>query len=270
MKNDRVERGVAPIIEFLTVAALTSLLCALSISRFPIADRTLVYFVLQGVESASPALAAIVVTLLHGGKRGLKRFLAEKYFTAFRGVLCLVAFLAPMALLAISKALSMAFAPSVVFIQQPSMGKAVIIIWALIAEELGWRGFLQERVERLAGALFTPLIIGVVWGAWHFHYFMTGAMNEPFWALLLGCVFESYAYFVITKLAKGNIVPASIWHFSGNLFIIMFALNPDANGGNPLPYITASFVYGLCVIGFVIYMVNAKKSASKGQSVDKA
>jgi membrane protease YdiL (CAAX protease family) len=264
MKNEALERGFAPIIGFLTVAALTSLLCASSISRLPIAAGMPVYFVLQGVESASPALAAIVVMLLHGGKRGLKRFLAEKYFTTFRGALCLVAFLAPMILLAIAKALSMAFTPSVVIIQQPSVGKAVIIAWALIAEELGWRGFLQERVERLAGAPLTPLIIGVVWGLWHFHYFMTGAMNVPFWALLLVCVFESYGYFVITKHAQGNIIPASVWHFSGNLFINLFALNPDANGGNPLPYITATFVYGLCVIGFVMYIVKAKKNAGHG------
>jgi len=42
---------------------------------------------------------------------------------------------------------------------------------------------------------------------------------SPFVLLILGCVFESYGYFVITKLAKGNIIPASIWHFSGNLFV---------------------------------------------------
>jgi len=78
-------------------------------------------------------------------------------------------------------------------------------------------------------------------------------MDVPFTLLILGCIFESYGYFVITKLSKGNILPASIWHFSGNLFMNIFSLNINDGDGKYLTYMITTFSYGFCVIGFFIY-----------------
>lgn len=59
-------------------------------------------------------------------------------------------------------------------------------------EELGWTGFAVPRLKSRHGILYTGLVVGVVWGAWHF---------PPFWkrdtftavlplALLLGQLFS--------------------------------------------------------------------------------
>ena len=75
----------------------------------------------------------------------------------------------------------------------------------------------------------------------------------------MGCIFESYGYFIITKLVKGNILPASIWHFSGNLFLNIFSLNINDGDGKYLTYMITTFSYGFCVIGFFIYYYWYKK-----------
>jgi hypothetical protein len=104
----------------------------------------------------------------------------------------------------------------------------------------------------IIGMFFTPLIVGVIWGLWHYHYFLSGVMNVPFTLLILGCIFDSYGYYVIKKMVRGNILPASIWHFSGNLFLNIFSLNIN-DDGKYLTYMITTFSYVFCVIGFFIY-----------------
>ena len=48
------------------------------------------------------------------------------------------------------------------FIYSLSLKKIIIVIWALVAEELGWRGYLQEKIEAHVGDVLTPLIVGII------------------------------------------------------------------------------------------------------------
>ena len=40
--------------------------------------------------------------------------------------------------------------------------KIIIVMWALVAEELGWRGYSQEKIEAHVGDALTPLIVGII------------------------------------------------------------------------------------------------------------
>lgn len=236
------------ILKFILIAFTIPLLCAGALVYSPILQKGIWKQIVFGIQSMAPSLAAIFIVFYISSLKGLKKFLKEKYLLNINLKLCLLAFITPMMILVIAKSIEVFLFGGSFDLVFPSFEKAVIILWALFAEELGWRGFLQDRIEVKIGVLLTPLFVGAIWGVWHFHYFITGAMSVPFVLLLLGCIFESYGYFMITKLAKGNILPASIWHFSGNLFINLFLLNK-----NHLSYLIMTLSFGLCLVAFLIY-----------------
>jgi membrane protease YdiL (CAAX protease family) len=46
-----------------------------------------------------------------------------------------------------------------------------------LCEELGWTGFVIPRLRRRYGVLTTGLIVGLLWGAWHFPLFSGGDLS---------------------------------------------------------------------------------------------
>jgi len=83
-------------------------------------------------------------------------------------------------------------------------------------------------------------------------------MSAPIPLFALGCIAESYGYYWVTTKVKGNIIPASVWHFTSNLFISLFAIDPVYNDGNVLPYLL--FV-GFTLLMAVIIIVIQKNAA---------
>ena len=132
--------------------------------------------------------------------------------------------------------------------------RMVIILWALIAEELGWRGYLQDKLEVILSHKhkYVPIFTGIIWALWHYHFILLGSMNVPIVAFTLGCVFESYGYFTITKLSKNNIVPACIWHFTGNMMLNLYRFDPHWHNGNSVFYWIVTVFYAINILLFVL------------------
>jgi uncharacterized protein len=63
-------------------------------------------------------------------------------------------------------------------------GKAALLLGSIVAglfvalfEELGWTGFAIPRMRLRYDVLGTGLIVGLLWGAWHFLVFFVGVSN---------------------------------------------------------------------------------------------
>lgn len=237
---------------FIICTFIIPLICILLIAYVPVFQKGILQFVLFAIQGASPTIAAISIST-RDGFTGLKYFLIEKYRQDFSIKLCLIGFMTPALLLTMAKLITYLTPYNNQFITIPSLKKITIILWALIAEELGWRGYLQEKVEDKWGNNFTPAIVGLIWASWHYHFFFLGTMDIPILAFTYGCVLESYGYYVMTKLSKGNIVPASLWHFSGNLFFNLYLFNPNWNKGSIIPYIIVDSLYTV-YLGIFIYL----------------
>jgi membrane protease YdiL (CAAX protease family) len=249
--KNKIEKWI--IFEFILLSAIIPLI-TIGLKRFTfVSNNKIMDLILFGIQGMAPSLAAVISVFSFYSLNGLKVFLKEKYYVNINYRYCLIAFLVPMGLLLFAKTMTIIYLNKNFELVIPNAKKLLVIFLALIAEELGWRGFLQERIERKTGIFFAPLFVGLIWGLWNYNYFISGIMNVPFTLLILGCVFESYGYFVITKLTKGNILPASIWHFSGNLFLNVFSLNTSDSDGRYLSYLITTFSYIICVIGFLIY-----------------
>ncbi|NIV35134.1 MAG: CPBP family intramembrane metalloprotease, partial [Anaerolineae bacterium] len=105
---------------------------------------------------------------------------------------------APLSMIAVLFALSLTsplFLPGIVTTDD----KATLLLTGIVAglmvgffEELGWTGFAIPRLRLRYGVLTTGLIVGLLWGAWHFLLFwesgsFSGALSL---ALLLGRLFS--------------------------------------------------------------------------------
>lgn len=245
---------------FLITAFLLPLFCVLLILLTPLSQNPAVSLILYGIEDSSPAIGAILaVTILsrnHGEK--LSSFLKSKFIDNLSIPLIILGIAAPVFIYSAAKVISFAIGQEATCFIPPSKNM-FIILWSLISEELGWRGFLQERVEKKVGAALTPFIIGIIWAMWHYHFFISTPTGAPFYLFLIGCIAESCGYYVITKLSKGNVLPASVAHCAGNFLIVFYLLNPDKNGGDISYYLIYSALTLIYIPLFFIYLKISKR-----------
>ena len=247
------------VVRFLAFAFGIPLLCVFGMTYIKICSSGFLYLVLYGIAAASPTIAAIMVNFQKGRWEGIRQFLVKKYIDNFKLKYAVIAFLIPATLLTLVKLITFSEYGSQGFFTPLSMKKWIIIVWSLIAEELGWRGYLQEKIEDRIGAAFTPLVIGVIWLLWHYHFFIAGNSGAPILLFGVSCIAESYGYYLITKWAGGNVIPASVWHFTGNLFFNVYLLNPNWNQGSTVPYAMVTVLYCSYIVLFTIYRRKVKK-----------
>lgn len=229
------------------------LVCSLLMMTGTIFQSGMLNLILYAIEGASPFIAVVLLFYIKGRSAGVKKYFIQKYKLNFSLSICIIAFLIPALVMTIAKVLMNRITGNSYFITLPSSKKMLIILWALIAEELGWRGYLQDVVEERFGMYVTPLIVGIIWTLWHYHFFLTGSMNIALGVFAYGCIAESYGYYVITKMSKGNIIPATLWHFSGNLFSNLYLLTAQCNNGSMIPYVMTNVIFSVIDIGIVIY-----------------
>jgi uncharacterized protein len=122
-----------------------------------------------------PFVGGIVMTALVDGRPGFRELrerlcrwrVGARWYAAavLAGPICYV-----VASLALS-VVSLTFLPAIVTTGDPAGLVARGVIVALIAgifEEVGWTGFAVPMIRRRHGVFTTGLIVGVVWGLWHF------------------------------------------------------------------------------------------------------
>jgi uncharacterized protein len=129
------------------------------------------------VALAGTSVAGILMTALTDGRAGLRELLSRLlrwrvgagwYAVALLPVLVMAATALGLALL------SPEFVPTI-FTAKDKAGILLPVIAVSLLfgvfEEVGWTGFAVPRLRRRYGILSTGLIVGLVWGAWHFLLF---------------------------------------------------------------------------------------------------
>ena len=94
-----------------------------------------------------------------------------------------------------------------------------IMFFGCYGEEIGWRGFMLPYLRKKHSLFLSSLIIGVCWGLWHL-YFKAG-----FCGFIIHMIMVIEISFVISWLCtktNGNIMVATIFHTSFNLFSFIF------------------------------------------------
>ncbi len=245
---------------FTAIAFLLPLLCISVLLNNTGAGNSIWYLIIFGIEAASPSIAAIAAILAFNGRKGLKDFLHTSFTPKMKAFAFLIPVLTSFGIMFAAKALSCLFMGTPFQINHLSTRKLLIITWAFFAEELGWRGFLQKKLTGPIPELLVPLILGIIWAAWHYHFYILGTNNVPTVLFTLGCIADSYVMLFLLKLSRGNVLIAMLYHLGGNLFTNLLSINPGVNGGSAVPYLIYVIITALLGIG--LNVIIKKKSIS--------
>ena len=199
-----------------------------------ITNSSLIQFLLYGIEAASPSIAALIV--LYKSKNS-KAFWVENIKIKKISAAILLPVIIVITTMFLSKLMYFLLIDSTFIISKITVSQFIIIVWAFIAEEIGWRGYLLPLLSKqMKKAFLAPLVVGVIWALWHYHYFLFRGMQVPFILFFIGCIVESYIYKYLLVQTENNLISAMMYHFAWNFGIHFFALNPADNNGSLLPY----------------------------------
>jgi membrane protease YdiL (CAAX protease family) len=120
-------------------------------------------------------------------------------------------------------------------LRQPSTIPLVIFLYFIQAgvEELGWRGYLQEKLGILFGPSRSSLLVGVIHTFWHLPLFWVVGTNQM--KMGFGPDFLIFVAFVVSSAVltawcyygnKNSIMAATLLHTTGNLSFDIFAYAP--------------------------------------------
>ena len=183
---------------------------------------------------AGPALAACIIAGACDGAAGVRQLLGRLVLVTRPRSLFWAYSLSPLAFLAAAIAVMRLRGASLPGVQDfarfsglPELGLPLVFLLVFVVgswgEELGWRGFALERLQRHFGPLGGALVLAALWAGWHLPAFgiiqsyraMTPAMIAG--GFLLGLAAGSIVLARVTSRTYGSVLAAGLWHATYNM-----------------------------------------------------
>lgn len=199
-----------------------------------------------------PTFAAVIVTGFAEGRAGLvdlgSRIVRWRVNWIWYAVIAATAALAAIPLITKS---SLRAADVVLYSGAPSAGVAVVLYVLVVngfGEEIGWRGFLADRLLHKTSRGRTALIVWPIWGLWHLPLFWIvdsfrdfGVGGTVGWVIGIGfgSVFLTWLY----SSADRSIVIVALWHSAYN-----FASATKASSGLAAAIATTAVIVASVII----------------------
>ncbi len=214
---------------------------------------------------AGPSVAGILMTGLVDGRAGLRELLSRllrwRVGTRWYAAALLPGPLLVTGILLALSLFSPEFIPGIITTDDKVGLLLFGIAWGLIGggllEELGWTGFAVPRLRLRYAALTTGLIVGLLWGAWHFLI--------AFWAS--SSFAAGFLVFYVVALPAYRVLLVWVYDRTGSLLVAMLMhaslsastliLQPPATG--------ASLTWNLVLAAALWVVVAAVAVANRGQ-----
>jgi uncharacterized protein len=180
--------------------------------------------VLAILGSAMPStMAILLVARLHG--RAEVRRLLRRLLMGRVGIVYYAAIIALPALMVFAVWVSTLFGAPAPIVVATIPGTLSLLLFSIfpgsaMGEELGWRGFALPRLQARRSALAASLIVGSVWGAYHFPLFLAGTPTRPlalFLPFAISCVIMSIFYTWMYNGTGGSLLIVVLLHAATNL-----------------------------------------------------
>lgn len=198
----------------------------------------------------SPSIIAILITAIFSGRAGLREMfigLAPRFSLRWLAI-ALLLFLLIASLAILIHAL---FGGPPLSGLSPNM--ASLIGGSLLiplGEEFGWRGYALPRLLKKYSAVTASLILGVIWGMWHFPGFLIGVgvvEGLPFVFFILWVVGATMLMTWVFNHTK-SIWSMILMHGIANATFNLLPITPNTAGGPTTFFIFIGLVWLVTVI----------------------
>ena len=92
-------------------------------------------------------------------------------------------------------------------------------------EEIGWRGYIMQLLEKKLGLFFGSLILGIIWSVWHLPMWFlpgSGQVTHHFLGFTLQSIGYSFIFSWIIKASGDRLLSGLIIHGVANLYSNLF------------------------------------------------
>jgi membrane protease YdiL (CAAX protease family) len=177
---------------------------------------------------AGPFISGILMNFLVDGKEGLRNLMSRYFRWRTQGRWYVIAVLTgPILVFTILLGLSFfnqEFLPGIIT-SNDKMGSVIFgIAWGLMGggllEETGWTGFAVPQLRRQYSILSTGLIVGILWGVWHFmiafwaSHYLAGSDS---WIMFVA----GFIAFYLVALPAFRVLLVLVYERTGSLPVIM-------------------------------------------------
>ena len=235
------------IIKYVVLTFLTSwLLWALVVLQAAglISQEPNLYFLVV-LGALTPACFGIVLTWRQDGKNGFKRIMKSsflKYVSIWWVLLTVLVFFA---VNFVSRAIFSLFTDNL-----PESTQVTNIIEGIVFtvgifffgggldEEIGWRGFLTDKLLKLFKPAYVIIIVGIIWSLWHLPLFFISGTNQSSLGFLQFLLPVAALTVIITWLyyRTESVLLCALLHTFGNLAHEVFRVMPTEDASNPLGF----------------------------------
>jgi membrane protease YdiL (CAAX protease family) len=214
-----------------------------------------------------PALAAIVVTSLAGGKGALRDLASRVVRWRVRARWYAVALGLPAVLALTAAGLHLLLGASTPLRLGGLSAVNFVVFVFVVGEEVGWRGYALPGLLPRRSALMASLLLGVLWGAWHLPTFFVAEAPQyglPFPAFMILTVAYSVLFTWVYLHTEGSVLIATLLHGAINLSQGLFL-----DGIDPArQYWLLALVYGAAALAAVLaFGPNLSRKASKQEKL---
>lgn len=221
--------------------------------------------ILRWVGGTGPSVAAVLLTGKQDGYAGLKK-LFRRVWDLRLGYWYLPALLLLPAAVILAHVLNGLLFNST-FPKSSLLSEfywiPVIFLFFLImqfSEELGWRGYALDRLQKRWSAVFSSVLLGCIWAIWHLPMFLISGFSQhdnqlPYGQFFITLVLISVLITWLQNNTRRSLAPAFIMHAMLNLSGEVFPLveKTENTQGDFIPWILCNMLLFLIAIAVIFH-----------------